>query len=113
MLDDRTDHFPILLKNNSLQNDPIPERFNFKKAHWDGFAIECSQILNPTFDLNYNKFHETLLEICHKHIPKTSPKPRKNKIWFSGECDDAVKKKKAAYRRAVDNNTTQNKINYL
>ena len=113
VLDDRTDHFPILLKNNSLQNDPIPERFNFKKAHWDGFAIECSQILNPTFDLNYNKFHETLLEICHKHIPKTSPKPRKNKIWFSGECDDAVKKKKAAYRRAVDNNTPQNKINYL
>ena len=112
VLDDRVDHLPITLKNTPLQNEPIPERFNFKKADWDGFSKTCSETLNPTFGLNYNTFLQTLLEICQKHIPKTSPKPRKNKIWFSGECDEAIRKKKAAYRKAVDNNTLENKIQY-
>ena len=103
-----SDHYPIYIKPDIPLAQSLPERFNFKKADWKGFSTECQNKLNNSQTPNFEKFHETLLTISEMYIPKTSPKPRKNKPWFNEDCRLAVKKKKEALRKFLSHISDEN-----
>ena len=110
-LDDtcQSDHFPIIITKNIPTIEPIPEKFNFKKANWEQFTIDCKTYLNQSIEIKtIEHFTEKLLEIAENNIPKISTKPRKNKTWFNEECSKAVKHKKHMLRIAKKNPTLNN-----
>ena len=95
-----SNHFPILLKPEIPTKTSLPQQWNFKKADWPSFLADCELLLNrQSAGHSYDHFLEVLLSICDKHIPKTSPKAKKNKVWFTEECRKAVGAKKQAYRK--------------
>ena len=105
-----SDHYPIIINPDTPQTNTKPQYFNFNKANWDAFRIECSQSLNPSSIFDYDQFHFHLLHIAEKHIPKTSNKPHRHKVWFSEECRKTVKAKKAAYRKFVNSKSVEDLI---
>ena len=94
-----SDHYPICIQQDIPITQTIPERFNFKRADWESFGKKCKETLNTSKNINIEDFNKTLLSIAEQYIPKTSPKPRKNKPWFNDDCKVAIKKKKDALRK--------------
>ena len=91
----------------------IPQFYNFKRVNWEGFSQECKEKLNLNSNKTLTSFSETLHTLIKKYIPKSSPKPRKNKSWFNEECRLAIeKKKKTAQNKARLRPTTANIIQY-
>ena len=108
-----SDHHPITLTSIKPPKNSFPQKWNFKKADWTSFAADCKKQLNlQSANQNYNSFFNILTEICLKHIPKTSPKPRKNKSWFTEECRQAIARKKRAYRLFVKTKSEQSLKEY-
>ena len=108
----QSDHYPISIKQNTPVIEPLPPRFIFKKANWENFKIECKDKLNNAEDIKIEEFTKTLLTIAENHIPKTSPKPRKNKPWFNEECKLAIKMKNKALRKFLSQPTDENLKNF-
>ena len=108
----QSDHYPINIKQNIPITEPLPTRFIFKKAHWENFRTECEVKLNNTKNIKIEEFTETLLTIAENHIPKTSPKPRKNKPWFNEECKSAIKTKNKALKKFLSHPTEENLRNF-
>ena len=110
--DDRrnSDHYPIIITPDTPQTNTKPQRFNFKRANWDAFQIECSQSLNPSSTLDFDDFHTHLLHIAEKHIPKTSNKPRRRKVWFSEECQKSIHLRKQAFRKFLNTKSIEDFI---
>ena len=40
-----SDHFPVTLTSNTIEEDAAPNRWNFKKADWLSFQAQCSSKL--------------------------------------------------------------------
>merc|ERR1712154_624182 len=89
-----SDHYPITLTPETLTNTTIPQHYNFKKADWTGLIQECKETLNENRNINIDEFTIELNTITDKHIPKTTQKQRKNKVWFNEDCAKAVNKKR-------------------
>ena len=108
----QSDHFPILISQEVPEKQEIPKFFNFKRADWTSFENECLQKINSVNIKDYDNFVDTLNTIVSKNIPKTSPKPRKNKSWFNQECKNSIKTKKTALNKVVHNSTPENFKNF-
>ena len=103
-----SDHYPIYINQDIPSIQPIPKCFNFKKANWNGFKLECSNSLNQTYIKTYEEFIDTLYSISETFIPKTSPKARKNKSWYNQDCKTAIKKKKETLNKFLSHPSTEN-----
>ena len=104
VLDDQhgSDHFPITIQISIPSKSSFPEKWNFRRADWQTFSSDCEKYLSTDCDISsYEIFYDILLNICYKHIPKTSKKPRKGNVWYTEECQKAVTAKNSAYRRFV------------
>ena len=89
-----SDHYPITLTPETPTNTTNPQHYNFKKANWTDLIQECKETLNEERDINIEEFTTELNTITDKHIPKTTLKQRKNKVWFNEDCAKAVNKKR-------------------
>ena len=73
----------------------------------------CTEKLNLNqSEVTIEQFTKVLMDISEISIPRTSGKPRKIKTWFNSECEEAIKNKKKAYRKACANPCNRNIINY-
>ena len=99
-----SDHSPIILKLNTdlFEVDKRP-RWNFKKANWGSFKIQCRNEINEELLENQEDkikvITEKILEIAADNIPKTSPFHNKHsKPWFDDECKAAKRERNKANR---------------
>ena len=107
-----SDHFPIVLTNNSPILDPL-SRYKFNKADWDQFQTLCSQSLVieefEKFRDTIERFSLTLLDIADQSIPKTKPSNKKHdKPWYNDSCKTSVRKRRAALRKFEISPTHEN-----
>ena len=108
-----SDHYPIKISSIPVSKTSQPKHFNFKKADWDKFSQMCTEKLNLNqSEVTIEQFTKVLMDISEISIPRTSGKPRKIKTWFNSECEEAIKNKKKAYRKACANPCNRNIINY-
>ena len=105
----------ILLQNktNKLKRSP---NWNLKKANWDDFKTSCLTELIPEANKNKEEdllyFANTLLNIAERHIPKSSTTPKHNRPWFSDECQNVMRLRRAALKKSKINPTRENINNY-
>jgi len=66
-----SDHFPVILTSNAVEEDAVPNRWNFKKANWLSFHAQCSSELTEEAVMSADQFTDLLIQAADKAIPKT------------------------------------------
>ena len=114
VLDDQygSDHFPILIQNNSPHDREDYSKWKFNKADWAKYDILCREKINSdtvqTAENPVEYFNDRLLEIAKECIPKTSTNPKRSKPWYNEECKTAIKNRKTALHKFNKNPTKEN-----
>ena len=86
-----SDHFPVILTSNAVEEEATPNRWNFKKAD----------------------FTDLLIQAADKAIPKTHFSKKLPKVpWFNDSCKKAIKERKKAQRKFFSNPTLSNVQNF-
>ena len=78
-------------------------RWNFERANWDSFKVQCRDELNENiFEYEgdaMESFTNKLTNIIEKNIPKTKPFHQKcSKPWFDDDCKAAKRERNKANR---------------
>ena len=70
-----SDHFPVILTSNAVEEEAAPNRWNFKKADWPSFQAQCSSELTEEAVMSAKdpagQFTDLLIQAANKAIPKT------------------------------------------
>ena len=108
-----SDHQPILLTTNSKIPTQQPLTWNFKRADWNTFKLECDRILcqiniHSNAQEQYSTFLKSLYQICERTIPKTTSKIKKNRPWFTNICKDSIKTRNKQLRIFKTNPSPEN-----
>lgn len=117
VLDDTrgSDHHPIKL--TSVQGEPRKDlpRWDTNRADWpqykmhtDNMCVESDQAYEA-----WNLLKTTVSEAAIKTIPRTKGGgKRRTPLWWNRECNGAVWKRRAAYRRLKSRSTRQNLLKF-
>ena len=109
-----SDHFPVLLKYNSIVSlGTRPQRWNIRKADWDGFEAELEQVFSTgaTDHATVENLTREILCAAGKFIPRTSGNPSRTPVpWWSKECQEAIRARRRAFRAFDRHATTENMI---
>ena len=106
-----SDHFPIILESSSTNTEQKTPKWNLHKANWEDFQEQCQNQLIPEKkdeDDHLNYFIKTLTNIANNTIPKTTNTNSYNKPWFTKECREAIRARRAAFRKFKKNPTSEN-----
>ena len=94
-----SDHFPVILASNAVEEDAAPNRWNFKKADWLSFKAQCSSELTEEAVMSAEdpagQFTQAAEAISKTRFSKKLPKVP----WFSESCKKAIKERKKAQRK--------------
>ena len=110
-----SDHQPILLTTRSKNTSEIQEKWNFHKADWNKFQIECNKILTQINEQSnaeekYSTFVQSLLQICECTIPKVKQKLNKQRPWFTNTCKEYIQDRNKKLRIFRTKPTPENLI---
>lgn len=99
-----SDHFPILIKSELQFNKGGSPRWVTKDANWGLYQESTGVYKNPrdfsSVDDMANFFETMVVEAASTAIPKTSGKGgRRSPPWWNAECQTAIRKRKAAFRK--------------
>ena len=99
-----SDHFPVILTSNAVEEEAAPDRWNFKKADWLSFQAQSSSELTEEAVMSAedpaSQFTDLLIQAADKAIPKTRFSKKLPKVpWFNDSCKKAIKERKKAQRQ--------------
>ena len=70
-----SDHFPVILTSNAVEEGAAPNRWNFKKVDWLSFQAQCFSELTEEAVMSAKdpagQFTDLLIQAANKAIPKT------------------------------------------
>ena len=70
-----SDHFPVILTSNAVEEEAAPNRWNFKKADWLSFQAQSSSELTEEAVMSAEdpagKFTDLRIQAANKATPKT------------------------------------------
>ena len=107
VLDDThgSDHYPVLLKMASAEEDDSEPRHNLNKANWPVYEEHCrgrirDEAVFKDGTCPVESLTHILNDIVEDCIPKTKPSNRRTKVpWFNNECKEAKRRRKRALHR--------------
>ena len=110
-----SDHYPIILRNNSQERENSNPRWCLHRADWSLFQLRTEITENEEQDLNDTDqiakiITDNLLQAAAEAIPKTRNTTKHNVPWWNPEVANAIKNKKRASRRMQRNRTLHNYI---
>ena len=113
----RSDHFPVILTSNAVKEEAAPNRWNFKKADWLSFQVQCTSELMEEAVMSAGdpagQFTDLLIQAANKAIPKTRFSKKLPKVpWFNDSCKRAIKERKKAQWKFFSNPTLSNLQNF-
>ena len=76
-----SNHFPVILTSNAVEEDAAPNRWNSEKADWLSFQAQCSSELTEEVVMSVypaGQFTD-LIQAAGKDIPKTRIEKKKKK----------------------------------
>ena len=109
-----SDHFPIWLWSETPHPGSRMPQWNLRKADWTSFTADCVLHLDSmetSADNLNDELCENMLRSANKHIPKTSPLPKRIPVpWWSDDCQRAIRERRRRYRAFSRRPTTDNLI---
>ena len=112
-----SDHFPVILTSNTVEEEAAPNGWNFKKADCLSFQAQCSSELTEEAVMSAedptSQFTDLLIQAANKAIPKTCFSKKLPKVpWFNDNCKRANKERKKAQQKDFSNPTLSNVQNF-
>ena len=94
-----SDHFPVILTSNAVEEEAAPNRWNFEKTDWLSFQAQCSSELMEEAVMSAEdpacKFTDLRIQAANKATPKTRFSKKLPKVpWFNDSCKKAIKERK-------------------
>lgn len=112
-----SDHFPIIMKCKLIpQTYPRSNiiKWKIRKANWENYYDYSERVFNTNNSetFTYSDIIENINSTAETSIPRHSTKntTSKGKNWWNEKCDEAVKKRKEAYRQYKQNPNYENLI---
>ena len=106
-----SDHFPNVLVSLHPQDDHLP-RWRLNKANWEEFRSQCQKHLIVNSTDTIPEFSEKLINIAKTCIPHNPTIHKQDRPWFSKECKQAIRLRRAALRKFNTESTTSNLISF-
>ena len=108
-----SDHFPVILTSNAVEEEATSNWWNFKKTDWLSFQAQCSSELTEEEVMSAEdpagQFTDLLIQAADKAIPKIHFLKKLPKVpWFNDSCKKAIKERKKAQRKFFSNPTLSN-----
>ena len=107
-----SDHIPIWLWSETPHPGARTPQWNLRKADWCSFTADCLLEFDATgqsTDAINERLCEVILESATKHIPKTSPLPKRIPVpWWSDDCRRAIRDRRRFFRAFQRRPTTSN-----
>ena len=107
-----SDHFPIIIEQNTFPTEDHNPKWKLNRANWDLFNTLCTGKLVPE---NFKEssdpiadFTSSLIEISKECIPQTSTNPTKSYPWYNDDCKEAIKQRKQALSKFKRSPNTNN-----
>ena len=107
-----SDHFHIIIEQNTFPTEDHNPKWKLKRANWDLFNTVCTGKLVPE---NFKEssdpiadFTSSLIEISKECIPQTSTNPTKSNPWFNEDLKEAIKQRKQALSKFKRSPNTNN-----
>ena len=107
-----SDHFPIIIEQNTFSTEDHNPKWKLNRANWDLFNTLCTEKLVPE---NFKEssdpitdFTSSLIEISKECIPQTSTNPTKSNPWYNDDCKEAIKQRKQALSKFKRSPNTNN-----
>ena len=105
-----SDHFPIIIDQNTFSTEDHNPKWKLNRANWDLFNTLCTGKLVPE---NFKEspdpmadFTSSLIEISKECIPPTNP--TKSNLWYNDDCKEAIKQRKQALSKFKRSPNTNN-----
>ena len=94
-----SDHFPVILNSNAVEEEAAPNRWNFKKADWLSFQVQCTSELTEEAVMSAenpaSQFTDLLIKAANRAIPKTRFSKKLPKVpWSNDSCKREIKERK-------------------
>ena len=111
-----SDHIPIMCKKiNNNMNEHDHENFNLtyntKKADWDEFRRFLNEeVVNPPN--SYHTIQDNIIQAAEASIPRTKKSNKIGNPWWDPECEEAVKRKRAALKYYFQHPNIQNYVDF-
>ena len=113
-----SDHFPTMVYLETQEKKKVKKwtRWNFKKAQWGNYKETSDRLLSEVQldepDLNNltQKVNEAILTAAHQCIPRGCR--AKYKPFWNETIADSVQKRETARKKYMENNSTENRIEY-
>ena len=109
-----SDHFPILIEQNTFSTEDHNPKWKLNRANWDLFNTLCTDKLVPE---NFKEssdpitdFTSSLIEIPKECIPQISTNPTKSNPWYNDDCKEAIKQRKQALSKFKRSSNTNDKF---
>ena len=107
VLDDShgSDHYPVLLKSVSAEEEDSEARYNLNKANWPVYEEHCRGRIRDEAVFRegtcpVESLTHILSDIVEDCIPKSNNKNRRTKVpWFNNDCREAKRRRKRALHR--------------
>ena len=107
----RSDHFPFVLEGLHPQDDDLPRR-RLNKANWEEFRSQCQKQLIVNNTEIILEFSKKIINIAKTCIPRNPTTHKRDRPWFSKECKQAIRLRRAALRKFNAEPTTSNLISF-
>ena len=95
-----SDHFPIIIEQNTISMEDHTTKWKLNRANWDLFNTICTGKLMPkNFEESsdpISDFTSSHIEIFKECIPQTSTNPTKSNQCHNDDCKEAIKQRKQA-----------------
>ena len=107
-----SDHFPIIIEQNTFCTEDHNPKWKLNRANWDLFNTLCTGelVLENFKESSDPKADSTssLNEISKECIPQTSTKTTKSYPWYNDDCKEAIKQRKQALSKFKRSPNTNN-----
>ena len=113
-----SDHYPILLKSVTAEEEDSEARHNLNKADWQGYEEHCRGRIRDEAVFRegtcpVESLTHILNDIVEDCIPKSDARNRRRKVpWFNNECREAKRRRKRALHRFRRTPTLANLLAY-
>ena len=87
-------------------------RWRLNKANWEEFRSQCQKHLIVNDTETIPKFSKKLINIAKTCIPHNPTIHKRDRPWFSKECKQAIRLRRAALRKFNTEPTTSNLISF-
>ena len=113
-----SDHTPIYLKSNNPRHVGGPARWIIKKANWPRFQEKSEMTTDaihedPDIDTTSIFLENVIANAAAEAIPASKGTgDRKSPPWWNNACKNAIKKRKAAWKKFTRDSTDNNYNNF-